>query len=303
MHTLLNGQAAGSARDSRSRFLSCCWNIVMFRHALFVVLLSTAACSACSHNRKSEPPAGADVLIVPPGATTIRYDSQYDGAVSYQVRIPYPADSVIQLIRSQLEARRWSVLDEDIYNPGTPTSTVVGWTEFSKNDAIVHAWHAQWQNRDGAVIVYDIRYDPRAGEREQKSVALINAVLISPRSVTDIRKSATQRLQRLSSRPAGVSFLNLSRGQTIAVLRKYKLQQASTLNVEYLTHVPLTDRCALQQEVRAVWEAIRDDPEAGDVRNITVVARSDVSGSLPEYFFYERTKNGWSPTSGFRSEC
>ena len=139
-----------SMTESKNRPFACAY-------ALLVLASGTAAC------RHRNTTHHTDALIVCPGAEGVNWE-QFQGTdhLVYQVKVEYPADSIIACISKKLSENGWQPLKEDFWNPGLPSSQVRGWTH--STDATVHpeatvdAWATQWQNQAGDVAWYYLQY-------------------------------------------------------------------------------------------------------------------------------------------------
>jgi len=105
------------------------------------------------------------VIVVAAGATDVRPEARADGqiGVTYAVREQFPADALLERIRATLPAPEWRPLPNDWLNPDSPSSHQTGWTKFEDGRKAppteVHQWLAQWQDTQGNVVLYVLRYD------------------------------------------------------------------------------------------------------------------------------------------------
>jgi hypothetical protein len=128
------------------------------------------------------PTAGPDkattaALIVLDGAKQLSRGPGAYGSfhVAYALAEKYPASNAIQRISSRLKALGWKPLHDDWLNPGLPSSHVRGWTDFVDFTATpmrhVHQWGAQWQDKAGNIVGYDLRYSyPESGAPDFQSL-------------------------------------------------------------------------------------------------------------------------------------
>src|SRR5262245_46010668 len=91
------------------------------RQATMAGLLLFSASLACARTGPRNAPF-PDLLIVLPGATHVAYTNEYEGALTYELPVRYPALTEIQTIRTRLEGAGWTPLEEDFLNPGIRTS-------------------------------------------------------------------------------------------------------------------------------------------------------------------------------------
>jgi hypothetical protein len=93
-------------------------------------------------------PRHTDVLIVFPGAKGTNWVSLKGiDQVSYPLDVEYPASGIIASISNHLAKKGWQPLQDDVWNPGLPSSHVRGWTHFADATvyppAAVDSWFAQ----------------------------------------------------------------------------------------------------------------------------------------------------------------
>jgi len=133
----------------------------------------------------------ADALIRLPGAQNISYDV-YKGRerLTYSLEDDYPAEKSLDQIRSQLKAQGWKPLDDNYFMPGVATSHVTGWQTFEDTDidsdvrVIVHAWSADWTNRQGDIVLYGLKYSyPKDGQPDLSHLQVF--AVYFPRSVAE----------------------------------------------------------------------------------------------------------------------
>jgi hypothetical protein len=131
----------------------------------WTLMASLLIATSLTQGSEGKSPAS---LLVYSKAEQVRYDDK-DGAwwVYYNVQTEYPAEEVLQFIRTELERQGWQPLKEDALNPGLPSSHVRGWQDYvdgrTSPKTQVHKWLAQWQNAQGDVVVYSLRYQHPKG--------------------------------------------------------------------------------------------------------------------------------------------
>jgi len=127
------------------------------RYLCVVAAVLAASCSSPEESRVIHP----DILVVLPNAQEVKYTSDYDGTVSYELAVAYPAADVISEIRTRLEKTDWKAAPDDMLNPGQQNSHVRGWTSFvdgTRNDARVYQWTAAWDSPRGDRVEYWLKY-------------------------------------------------------------------------------------------------------------------------------------------------
>lgn len=85
--------------------------------ASVVLTLALAACGRLKHH---DTPHHTDVLIVCPGAEAV-YWRWFEGTdqLGYQVKMEYPADSLISLISKTLNERGWPAIEGGFLESGS----------------------------------------------------------------------------------------------------------------------------------------------------------------------------------------
>jgi len=134
-----------------------------------------------------------DGLIVVPGASKTRITDR-NSAVSYDLQVPYPAQDVIDSLARQLTQKGWKAVETDMVNPSLPTSASAGWglyVDGTKHpETNVHQWIGQWQDSQGKVAWYTLRYESvirnEPVRRPEGSLHIIAKVL-SPEEVKLLR--------------------------------------------------------------------------------------------------------------------
>jgi len=139
----------------------------MLRHTLLPRLILAGflvfGLSACGRLKHQDMTHHDDALIVCLGAEPVNWE-RYAGSdqLGYQVKVEYPADSIISCISKKLSENGWQPLKEDFWNPGLPSSQVRGWTQFTDAtahpEATVDAWSSQWRNQAGDIVWYFLQY-------------------------------------------------------------------------------------------------------------------------------------------------
>jgi hypothetical protein len=83
-------------------------------------------------------------------------------SVSYEVKTPYPASTVISEIQTKVEGSGWTPLPRESISPINPSSLRVGWrnhvnaTPPPATQSFV--WNAQWRNSTGDVVAFILMY-------------------------------------------------------------------------------------------------------------------------------------------------
>jgi hypothetical protein len=103
--------------------------------------------------------------------------------VFYVVHEPYPAKQLLKEIESSLKGGSWKPLKEDWLNPGMPSSLVSGWSDHGDGTSgtLMHVWiwTAQWENANGVLIEYTLRYVRPWRAKDDLSDVRVNASWLS----------------------------------------------------------------------------------------------------------------------------
>ena len=164
------------------------------RLRLFNVLLLCTAATACGAvGQEGAQPQLAPGLVVVEGATAPTRIDEYDGAVSYHVRDPFPGSLVIARLRERLAAVGWKGMTLDfVVTPGAPAATRQWATSFDSSDRMVRDWSGSWENETGAVVVYFLRYESEQATRVAEDLQ-VRAIYFSPQRARQIRDLMRRR--------------------------------------------------------------------------------------------------------------
>lgn len=164
-----------------------------------------------------QAPHYSEALMVYPGANQVRWTKLHGtDQLVYQVKVDYPADSVISWISDQLKAKGWQARDGDYWNPGLPTSQVRGWTHFDDATvqpfATVDGWLGQWENGSGDIAEYVLRYQYPPGDRYTLNVYAIFTPASMAKKIPKIPQPQAQKQTETSvASLAGCYELKLGR--------------------------------------------------------------------------------------------
>ncbi len=162
---------------------------------IFIVLI-VVTLLGCQTKSIQDPKNYSDSLIVLSGATNINYAKvNKTDQVTYNLKADYPAAEIINQLLKKLGNMGWTPLNEDFLNPGLPTSFVRGWSDYEdiskKPNMKVHSWLSDWQNRNGDVLVYGLRYQYPINAQPDMSSMNIVAIFIP----VDVAKAALEYLR------------------------------------------------------------------------------------------------------------
>lgn len=180
--------------------------------SIFLALFCTVApCLADPPETYDKKPSSfPDDLILLPGAKNIRY-YELGGSFQliYEITSDYPATETIKTISEELGKRRWHPLKEDYLNPGVASSHAIGWTDFQDLTRTplrqVHQWLADWENEQGAVLIYGLRYEYEYGKAKDLKNLMVISIFVPP----DIAKQQREwALQQKKIKPRGDKWLD-----------------------------------------------------------------------------------------------
>ena len=131
--------------------------------SVIAVLCASFACESIVASQGSiTVKPGAPPFVLPSRAANARIVQQGEGAVEYDLKDMYPAGGALANIQHTLSAVGWTPLDQDLWNPGLPSSNKVGWRDFVDGTTTprlrVYQWLGYWRNKAGDVVIYGIRY-------------------------------------------------------------------------------------------------------------------------------------------------
>lgn len=132
---------------AKHKLLACCWATLII------------ACGA-----SPEPMPAVPTVIAPPSDATISA-AQREGAnlgVTYMLDRVYPADGFIADLNERLGKAGFKPLSYDWLDPKVPTNQPAEWHSYVDGTVTpnvwAHQWLAQWQDGDGNVVAYVLRY-------------------------------------------------------------------------------------------------------------------------------------------------
>ena len=135
----------------------------MIRNKLLTIVIGCLFLGGCTVSNEEQGANFSDSLIVVSGAQKIRYIKfEGTGQLFFEIKVDYPAKTVLEEISKKLESKGWQHLPEDYLNPGLASSHVRGWTDFI--DATksprrkVYQWLAQWKNKNGDILWCTLNY-------------------------------------------------------------------------------------------------------------------------------------------------
>lgn len=130
-------------------------------------------------------PADPTVLrtwfYLPGGARNIQgTERQSWRSISYQIDVPYPAESFLCELTHDPYQKGWRGLRESARNPGLASSLVDGWGDYQnasrQTKTHVHAWSADWLSMDGDVVSYGLTYEyPEDGQPDFSTLTVVGA--------------------------------------------------------------------------------------------------------------------------------
>lgn len=146
--------------------------------ALLTSLSLVTACNRAT-TEKAEKPSAA--LVVAGGAKDVSFSTN-NGAdlVSYNLKVVFPANEVIQEFSSKLARHGYKPLKESFLNPGIPSSMERGWSEYvdatKTPKRTVHQWNTDWSNSNGEIVSYMLRYEYPEGKDKNLTDLKVSAI-------------------------------------------------------------------------------------------------------------------------------
>ena len=131
--------------------------------AVLCLALIAAGCRNTASGDAAPPDTQTEALFIRGDARAFRLDERAGAQqMVYQVPEPYPASRFLCQLTTYLVQHQWSALREDPLNPGTPTSFVRGWSDFTNGvrqpETHDHTWSGWWTNDHGDLLMYGLSY-------------------------------------------------------------------------------------------------------------------------------------------------
>lgn len=155
-----------------------------------IALLLVVIIYGCQTKSSQDPKKYSESLIILSGATNIDYAKvNKTDQVTFNLKADYPAAGIIDQLLKGTSDMGWTPLKEDFLNPGLPTSIVRGWSYYEdasrKPYTKVHSWQTDWQNKNGDVLIYRLRYRyPLNSQPEMSSMSVIAIYIPAPLAET-----------------------------------------------------------------------------------------------------------------------
>lgn len=169
------------------------------RFAMMLVLSGGLCAASCTAPQAERPQSNTtESLVVLPGAKTVNYSSENEGAVTYELDELYPGDRALNEIKSRLERAGWHPLADDFLNPGLPLSFSRGWIAYAdatagpRDTKQLLTWVGQWEDASGRIAWYTFTYDAvtdRSGRIEGRGPLRVRATVVSRESVRQLRQA------------------------------------------------------------------------------------------------------------------
>ena len=155
--------------------------------ALGILAVLGPTLAACKQGAPEKPaaapaPESADLLVLP-GATDVQRRNQSGTTgVAYSVQAPFPAAEQIEQVLKSMTERGWVAQEEDLLNPGIPTSTVRGWMTYVDATHTPrrrrYVWSTEWRNARGDLASYAFSYVmPETGTEALRQLSVSAGVL------------------------------------------------------------------------------------------------------------------------------
>ena len=158
--------------------------------------VANAAIVSGQRDESQVPPHVGAVISPPPTATSVTWSRW---GVSYQLRIEFPATSLLDDVNQVMRRNGWNTLKSDVFNQGLSTSHQVGWTNFietrSGESHRVYEWMGEWSNESGDLIMIAFTYridstevDARPGDVLYVTARFLSADELKERGVETRRR-------------------------------------------------------------------------------------------------------------------
>lgn len=136
-----------------------------------------------------------EALVEPSGAYNLVQGSQNGTQhISYQLDEPYPAEQFLDWLTHRLTGLGWTASHDSSFNPGSPNSHVLGWSDFEDGTVSpsvrVDQWMADWTNADGAVLSYVLKYSSSLHGASIRDNLSVRAIVMSPQAVQAFQNKA-----------------------------------------------------------------------------------------------------------------
>jgi hypothetical protein len=174
---------------------------VFIKNIFFTSVLLAVIISGCQTKASQDPKNYSGSLIVLPGALNINYAKVNNtDQVTYNLKVAYPAPEVISQLLKKTSDMGWSPLKEDFLNPGLPTSIVRGWSDYEdasrKPNTKVHSWQTDWQNKNGDVLIYGLKYRYPLNSQPDMSSMNVVAIYIPVKLAETMKKASLEMLDK-----------------------------------------------------------------------------------------------------------
>ena len=91
------------------------------------------------------------------GALNVRYGTEYDGTVTYQLSEQFPATATIAQLDRRLDQAGWVQTDEDVFNPGR-SRPGRAWALLDTPEGTHFSWTARWREAGGNILLFNFQY-------------------------------------------------------------------------------------------------------------------------------------------------
>lgn len=176
-------------------------NVRNFIALALALLTSLALITACNRVESKKAAKPSSALVVAGGAKDVTYSTN-SGAdlLSYNVKVAFPANEVIQEIVSKLAEQGYKPLKESFLNPGIPSSMERGWSEYLDATKIpkrtVHQWNTDWSNNAGEIVSYMLRYEYPEGKEKNLTDLEVSAIHMQKALANDTKTQGEEFIKK-----------------------------------------------------------------------------------------------------------
>ncbi|MCI0618196.1 ankyrin repeat domain-containing protein [bacterium] len=140
------------------------------------------------------------LLLIPNAFNEARSQSNGVSHISCQLKIQFPAASLISDLNSHLEKLNWKISSQDVHNSDSKEKEWHIHTDTTVQPALnVRRWNGQWKNKNGDILTYTLRYlNPTDGEPDLSTLH-VGARHFSRQATVSIQKEIDAQLQMCAS--------------------------------------------------------------------------------------------------------
>lgn len=263
--------------------------------ALITFMTLITACNRVESKKAGKPSAA---LVVAGDAKDVTYSTN-NGAdlVSYNLKVAFPANEVIQEITSKLAEQGYKPLKESFLNPGIPSSMERGWSEYvdatKTPNKTVHQWNTDWSNNAGEIVSYMFRYEYPEGKDKNLIDLEVSAILMQKALANDAKTQGKEFVEKYkeeeiaSKGKAGVSEnlkFYLTEGSPGKGLIEVKLPSAEKVYVQKIPIITSSDIAIVKKKEDAEGYEFRLDLNAEGRKKMHAATKDNIGKRMAFYY-------------------